>query len=200
MKKVTFLFALMSALVITSANAQTSQGNMMVGGTLSFSNTSQEGSSDAGSSSTTFSPSFGYFVIDNLAVGANIGFTSGTTDTGATKTEANTFSFGPFARYYKFTSNDKFAFFGQASLTLSSTKTETTPPGNEVKNGSTTFAISPGFAYFFNEHWALDFSITGLSIRSNDPNKDADDDKTTTIQFNISSLSPQLGFRYHFGN
>jgi outer membrane protein len=111
MKKVTFLFLLLSALVISSVSAQTSHGNMMVGGALSFSTTSYQGNSDLGNSSTTFSPGFGYFVIDNLAVGANIGFSGSTNDTGGTKTERTSFSFGPFARYYKFTSNENFAFF-----------------------------------------------------------------------------------------
>ncbi|MBT1696743.1 outer membrane beta-barrel protein [Fulvivirgaceae bacterium PWU4] len=198
MKKVTILFLLMSALVITSVNAQTSQGNMMVGGTLSLYTTSYQGNSDLEESGTTFSPSFGYFVTDNLAVGASLGFSSSTDDNGVSKTERSSFSFGPFARYYKFTSNDKFAFFGQASFTIGSGKTDITP-GGETKTGTTTFAISPGFAYFFNEHWALDFAISGFAIQSYDPNKDADDDKNTTILFGVSSFSPTLGFRYHFG-
>lgn len=171
---------------------------MMVGGTLSLSSTSYQSNSDLGSSGITFSPGFGYFVADNLVVGANLGIGSSTTDTGLTKTQTTDLSFGPFARYYKFTSNDKFAFYGQASLTLASSKRDETP-GDELKSGSTTFAISPGFSYFFNEHWALDFNIRGFEIKSSDPNKDADDDKSTSVVFNVSSFSPTLGFRYHFG-
>lgn len=198
MKKVTILFLLLTALIITSANAQTSQGNMMVGGTLSLSSTSYQSNSDVGSSNITFAPGFGYFVADNLVVGANLLIGSSTTDTGVNKTETTNLGFGPFARYYKFTSNDKFAFYGQASLTLASEKTDVTP-GGETKASSTTFAISPGFAYFFNEHWALDFNIRGFEIKSTDPNKDADNDKNTAVVFNVSSFSPSLGFRYHFG-
>ena len=198
MKKVTFLFLLLSAFVITSVKAQTSQGNMMVGGTLSLSTTSYQSNSDFETSSTTFSPGFGYFVADNLAVGADLLFSSGTTDNGVNKTETNDFAFGPFARYYKYTSNDKFAFYGQAKFTYGTGKTDVTP-GGETKTATTTFAISPGFAYFFNEHWALDFSIRGLEVRSHDPNRDGNDDKQTTITFNVSSFSPSLGFRYHFG-
>jgi outer membrane protein len=199
MKKVTFLFLLLSVFVVSRTSAQISKGNMMVGGTLSLYTTSLEGNSDYESSGTEFSPSFGYFIADKLAVGGELTFIAATNDNGANKTETTYFGFAPFARYYKVTSNENFAFFAQARLRFLSGKIDTTP-GGETKSSRTTFAISPGFAYFFNKHWAVDFSIAGLVIDSSDPDKDADNNKTTTIQFGLSSLSPSLGFKYHFGN
>jgi hypothetical protein len=118
---------------------------------------------------------------------------------GAENLKSSAFAIGPFARYYKYTSNENFAFFGQASFLFGSGKTELTG-GGDVKRSFISFDVSPGFSYFFTDHWALDFSLSLLSISSTDPNKDADDDNVTTVEFGVQSFSPSLGFRYHFGN
>ena len=190
---------LMAAGLTYCVNAQTSKGNMMVGGALSFFTVSDQSDTDFEYKGTSFSPSFGYFLFDNFALGAELSVGSTTTDNGNTKRISSSFGFGPFARYYKFTSNESFAFFGQARFLYSSGKVDDTP-GGENKTQNIAFSISPGFSYFFTKHWALDLSIAGLVIQSNDPNKDADDDKVNSVEFGISSLSPTLGFRYHFGN
>jgi opacity protein-like surface antigen len=196
MKKITiFLVCLFVSVFI--ANGQTSSGNMMVGGSLRlFSNSYPD--SDNDNSSTTFSPSFGYFIMDNFAIGGLLTLTSAKSDNGATDTKATSFAIGPFARYYKFTSNEKFAFFAQAGLTFGSGKTDT--GAGDIKSSQITFNISPGFEYFFTEHWGVDLSIRGFEFQSIDPNKDVDDDKNNRITFDVSSLSPTLGLRYHFGN
>jgi hypothetical protein len=197
MKKITLV--LFASFITLSLSAQTSSGNMMIGGNLSFSSRGLESNSDYQDSEINFSPSFGYFVSDNFAVGASLSLGSGTEDDGDTKTVRSSFGFGPFARYYKFTSNENFAFFGQAQFLYSSGRVDDTP-GGETRSQAITFSIAPGFSYFFTEHWALDLSITGLVIQSYDPNKDTPDNKSATIQFGLSSFSPNLGFRYHFGN
>jgi hypothetical protein len=73
-------------------------------------------------------------------------------------------------------------------------------PGGESKTQTITFSVSPGFSYFFNKHWALDFWVAGLRYQSHDPNTDVDNNKSNSFQFGVSSLAPNLGFRYHFGN
>lgn len=193
------LFVLLFATFITfSAKAQTSSGNMMVGGAFSISSTSYQSNSDVGNSSLKFLPNFGFFVADNFAVGAQLSLESSTTDNGVSKTETTSIGFGPYARFYKFTSNENFAFFGEASFLLTSGNTDVTP-GGETKSSSVSFAISPGFSYFFTKRWAFDLAFQGLLVRSNDPNKDDDDDKNTTISFGLSSFNPSIGLRYHFG-
>jgi opacity protein-like surface antigen len=202
MKTVTLvLFA--SLLSCSYLHAQTAKGNMMVGGTLSLSTQTPENDNDNKLSTTTFSPSFGYFVMDNLAVGANLEIFNRTSKTPTSKEVQSAIGFGPFARYYKFTSNENFAFFAQAQLLFVSGKDKVTAintPTATSKNSRTSFSISPGFSYFLTKHWALDLSITGLVVRSEDPDKEDDDDKYTTIVFGLSSLSPNIGLRYHFGN
>lgn len=181
----------------TLTYGQTSSGNMMVGGGLEFESVSYKNGSSNNESNVTFSPSFGYFVSDNLAVGATLVVGSYRDGTGSGKTVTSRFGLGPFARYYIPTSNDRFCFFGQAQLTFISGKTDP-PSGRVTKSNEIDFALSPGFAYFFNDHWAVEFAIRGFGIRSVNPDTDEDDGKYTEVGFGLNSLSPSIGFRYHF--
>ena len=196
-KRISILCALF-CMVTVLAKGQTTSGSMMVGGVFQIYSASQQNNDDYEYSEVGFSPSFGYFVSDNFAVGLSIGFNSTKQDNGATSQKNTAFSFGPFARYYKFTSNEQFAFFAQAGLNFGSGKYDQTP-GGESKNSYVNFNVSPGFAYFFNNHWAAELAFTGLSITSEDPNKDVSDDKRTSVIFDIRSFSPSVGVRYHFG-
>ena len=192
-----FFFVFVFLITTTCVYSQTSSGNMMVGGGIDFSSVSRQSGNANDVNSFSFSPSFGYFVSDNLAVGASLSLGSTRTGTGANKEVTTAFSFGPFVRYYLFTSNEQFAFFGQAGLNFGTQKTD--PAFGGVSKGNfLSFAVSPGAAFFFNEHWALELAITGFAISSTDPNTSNDNDKVTRVNFDISSLSPQLGFRYHF--
>jgi len=174
MKKILFVVLLVSGVV--AAQAQTSKGSMTIGGDVSIQNTSVSGGSSV--NSTTFSPSFGYFLADKIVLGAALGVTNTSVSGGASN---NTFSIAPFVRFYKFTSDDKFAFFGQGSVGYS------TATG---QNSVVSISIRPGFSYFFTQKWGLDFVLPGLAY-SNGNN---------TTSFGLTaSLSPSLGFRYYFG-
>src|ERR1700710_1032719 len=76
--------------------AQTEKGNFLVGGTAGF---------QTNSTNTTiaFSPNVGYFVKNNLAVGASSTLSSVKEDF----LKTTTFNIGPFARYYVGHSNFK---------------------------------------------------------------------------------------------
>lgn len=181
----------------TYVHGQTSAGNMMLGGGLSFNSVSYQAGSDNDESNVIFSPGFGYFVSDNLAIGTTLTLSSGRDGTGAGKTVSSSFGLGPFARYYIFTSNESFAFFGQAQLSFETGKVDP-PVGNVRRSSEISFALSPGAAFFFNEHWAVEFALRGFVFTSGDPNKDNDDDKYSTVELGLNSFVPTLGFRYHF--
>jgi outer membrane protein len=198
MKKKTTTLFLFFLMALGYVKSQTTAGNLMVGGGVTFYSESDQSDEDYDFSYTNFGPGAGYFIMDNLAVGLNLSFQKTKEDNGGSSEERTEFMIGPFARYYIPTSNESFAFFGQARLDFGSGKRDVTP-GGEVKSGSLSFAISPGFAYFFNQHWALEIALTGLVIESDDPNKDADDDKVTSVMFSVESLTPSIGVRYHFG-
>lgn len=181
----------------TFAQAQTQPGNFMVGGNLSTYSQTFNSNNDLKIKGTTFAPAFGYFFAENMAAGLTLSVSSSESGTNLSKEETTSFSAGPFFRYYLFTSNENFAFFGHAGFQAGTGKRDFTP-GGETNTSSFQFSLSPGFAYFFNQHWAAEFSVTGLAYRSEDPDKDTDDDTVTRFDFGISSLSPALGFRYHF--
>ena len=119
MKKITLiLFFVLPALAV---NAQTEQGRAIVGGDVSFDfgtdKTDVGGTvSDDGKFTTiNFSPRFGLFIMDGLAVGAEIVYQSYTfkPDGGGGDFKSNGFLFGPFVKYYL----DN-GLFGQAILQL----------------------------------------------------------------------------------
>ena len=192
-----FIFLFVFVIVTTFVRAQTSSGNMMAGGSFEFSSYSRQSGSNADQSSVGFNPSFGYFVSDDLVVGGSLSLGSSRSGTGDAKSISNSFSIGPFARYYFFTSNEQFGFFGQAGLNFGSGKTDPAV-GRITQSNFISFALQPGAAYFFNEHWALEFSITGLRISSADPDTSNNNDKVSRVDFGLGTLSPNLGFRYHF--
>ena len=197
MKKILTLVTLFTVLLLNDATAQTTAGNIMAGGTFMITSDKQEtAGEDIKSSSFTFNPTAGYFLQDNLALGAELLISTG--KNGDTKTSA--FAFGPFARYYMYTSNDKFAFYAQGGLRFGSEKEEL-DGADEVKGSTFQFYVSPGFSYFFNEKWALELQLRGIRYASEDPNKDSDfdDDKSSSFDFGTSSLNPSLGFRYFIG-
>ncbi len=195
-----FKFLIVLGVLITGATAlqaQTSSGNMMIGGGLSFSSRSYQAGDANNSAELQFTPAFGYFVSDNFAVGATLALGSARDGVGDSKTVRTNFGIGPFARYYIFSSNTNFGFFGQAQLSFGTNKTN--PPVGEVRHGNTlSFVLAPGAAFFFNEHWAVEFTIRGFVVESIDPNTDNDNDKYTNVSLGLNSLAPSLGFRYHF--
>ena len=192
-----FLISLSAfVLAATFTHAQTSSGNLMFGGGIAFSSNTRQSDNDNTYSNVSFTPNAGYFVSDNFAVGLSVTMASEKSGTGQFRLTENTFGVGPFARYYFFTSNEQFAIFGQAGLSLASEKN--TDASGFVRKGSlTSFSLFPGAAYFLNEHWAVELSITGFQFTSSDPDKENDNDKSTYVNFGLRTFSPTLGFRYH---
>lgn len=174
-------------MIASSATAQTSSGNMMLGGGLRIFSDSYENGNSA--SFTTFSPGFGYFIKDNIAVGTTLTISGGRFGSGPDRAARNSFAFGPFGRYYIFTSNERFGFFGQAQFTFGSGRTDHATNGIS-KNNSFSFSLSPGAAYFSNEHWAMELALVGFEFVSTDPNTGNADDKRNTVEFGLNSLTP----------
>jgi len=195
MKKLLILI-LAVGLVIPTVWAQTTKGSFAVGGGISYNSNSNTNEVQYKTNSFQFSPQAGYFVGDNFEVGLEFGLSTskyGFEDDEPTKN--NSLSVGPFARYYKFTSNDRFAFTAQAGFSIGSGKI-TQPNGNEQKSGNFGIYLSPGFTYFLSEKWGLDFQLQGISFGTSDPNKDVDNNEQTYFTFGVSSFNPSLGFRY----
>lgn len=153
-KTLLLLFAL--ALVNLSF-AQFNKGRMLAGGSVGFSSITEK--TKSGPTTTTigtqttlsFAPSFGYFVIDNLAVGASVYYNNITFKyDGGGKDKSNEFTFAPFARYYFGP-----GIFGQGSFGLGSGK-DVPVTGNTTTYGITLWSLGVGYAYFLNDNVAIE--------------------------------------------
>lgn len=159
------------------AYAQFNQGRMLVGGNFSADFTTNK--TKAGSTTTTnyrstsvsFGPQFGYFIIDNLAVGGIL-----TVESASTKSEGsdNKYSstatlISPFVRYYL----DQSIFF-QARFDAGSEKTKdkTATTTTTTTNGLSGFALGAGYAWFLTDNVALEPQIGYNSITRKNKSND----------------------------
>lgn len=136
--------------------AQTEQGNIRVGATsnLSFTSTSyEEGDND---NEFGLEGSVGYFVIDNLAVGLNLGFTST-----SGSFESSSFVAGPAARYYF-----QGVFAGAGILFGKQTIDFGDPIGKVDANGN-FIALEAGYAAFITDNVSIEPSL-GYTIAGGD--------------------------------
>lgn len=159
MKKTIMSLALI-CLVSSVGFAQFEQGTMLTGGSVGFDLITNKVKS--GSASVTFgkytnlslAPQFGYFIINNLAVGATV-------DVSVNKFKADGFnytstgtqlSFGPFARYYYQN------IFGEATFNVGSSKDKEDDDGTvtETDNGLMGWSIAAGYAAFLNDNVAIE--------------------------------------------
>lgn len=205
---VTLIFCLMAAV----AMAQTTKGTISLGGALGIETDKEEGfNTDAGpyeikSTTVFFMPSVGFFLADGMELGLNLGFSS--TKQKIVPEDGDTFNYptlsetviGPYFKYYMFTTNEKFAFTVNASLLFGMSKSSP-DEGDDLKGSSLQLTVSPGFTYFFTNKIGLDFEVQGIGFRSENANTDSDaeNDKSTSFIFGVSSFNPTLGFKYYIG-
>lgn len=201
MKKLTLLlFIFMSSL---STFAQLVKGNKAIGGGLTYIKVTQPGYSiggEANDSQATFQalPSFGYFFSDRLIAGINVGYSSTKITQFAAETTSSSFLVGPQVRYYMQTSNENFYVYGQLNFLFDFGKTKN-GLSPDVKTSGLDLALSPGLAYFLNQHWAVEMSFQGFGYSKTDPNKDVDNNEIKTVNIGLNSLLPSgIGFRFHF--
>jgi hypothetical protein len=130
-----------------------------------------------------FTPTVGYFVADNLALGlnGNLQVYGGNSPFGRGQ---NIYSVGPFARYYRFVGgSDKFALYGQGSV------------GYSHYSGGYNLGylgITPGLAFFPIPRFGLEASLRGLSYSSNF-------NDTHSFDFGFGLQNIQFGAAYYFG-
>ncbi|QHI36075.1 hypothetical protein IMCC3317_14280 [Kordia antarctica] len=175
-----------------TANAQTEQGKWVISGStsISFATTNltlefegEEISDDAKASIFSFTPSVGYFVINNLAVGLDLSFSSAKNDDGTTDVTTSSFSSILGGTYY-FEAGDKFKPFVGLGAGLISTSSG---DDDVLKSNGLALRGKGGVAYFVNESLSVDFSV--LYLNTNQKNKENND-----LVSKNSSLAVGLGF------
>ena len=144
----------------TAVFAQFKKGTMMVGG--GFSATFNKDKTKSGSTTVTngtvnsisMFPQAGYFIMDNLAVGAGVDMSSTTSKAQGSnnKSTSTSVSLAPFARYYYQKFYGQFAFnlgTGNFKDTFGSTTTD-----NKYSTAGWNMAV--GYAILLNEHVAVE--------------------------------------------
>ncbi len=153
MKNCIFLLILICLALTT--RAQTEKGNLLIGGGLSLSRSSQTiSSSDITSTSFGLTPSVSYFFADQLAAGVITSYStskSSSESPGGTIKSTNVSSgIGPTIRYY-FPLGEKVWLFPEADYVWNWNHTTIESAGTatvDSRSNSQTFRIGPGVAYF----------------------------------------------------
>jgi outer membrane protein W len=177
MKKIITVIAL--ALICSGAYAQFNQGRYLVGGSVGFVTTTSKTKTDnattknGSSTSFTLAPDVGYFIIDNLAVGAGLGVSLSSSKSAGnndSKSSSSSFTLTPFVRYYL----DQGIFF-QGQVGFGGGSGKYTPDGSTTstteKFGLFSWALAAGYAHFLNDYVALE-PIVGYGANTtsyNDP-------------------------------
>lgn len=131
MKKLFFVVTFFVSGIIVS-NAQTEKKTWLLGGNLSF-------QTSDGNSMFNAAPNLGYFVANNVAVGARLNL--------LTAEGYTAWAVGPFVRGY-FAGSDKGKFFGEGSANIGGAD------GSDTEFG---FGAGAGYALFLNRSIALEF-------------------------------------------
>jgi len=139
MKKI--LLTLFLVTVLIHANAQTEKGDWMVGGGFRL-NTAENNTVIA------LNPNAGLFVINNLALGGNLGFSY--TKTGTVKVTG--FGIGPFVRYYFTNANVRPILHSHLNFLSEKTKVTTSSSTNTGIN----YFLGGGAAIFISDQVSLD--------------------------------------------
>ena len=200
---------LASALALFGAmNAQTEKGSWVVGGstTLGFNSLKTEykydGDTEDGPTVSTFAltPSVGYFVMDNLAIGLDLGFTSIKTKEESegwnNETTASTLALLPTATYYFKGSSNILPYLG-AGVGYGSTniKYKETYLGesdsDEDSYGGLAYKAKGGIVFLLNSNVGLDL---GLSYVATNGKLDSDND----VKVNSGGFGANVGFSVFF--
>lgn len=196
MKKL--LFAAVAVFAFGAANAQDggtggfSKGNLFVSGGVGF-DSSKTG--DFKESSVEFSPMVGYFVTENIAVGARLSVASMKEEFGGAEDKASFFGAEVLGRYY-WTPASQFSLFGELAVGMGSYKEE---PAGGGEATSKTFGVNAGVGvnYFISNQFAIEAGWAGLGYNTND-NGGNGAEKTNSFGLNVDLSAITFGLNYKF--
>jgi hypothetical protein len=171
------LFTLFLASVfIQPLDAQVAKGNLLAGGSLSF---SSEKNSESKITTFQFSPAIGYFFADKFAGGLRSSFSSMKMEGIDAVTDL---VLGPFVRYYLLPKENKVNLLADADFLFGSAKL-----GDNTLSQN-AFSVSAGPVVFLNKHTGMEFKLGYSSSK-------LEDFTDRTNAFNIL-----IGFQIHLDN
>lgn len=198
MKKVMLAGALA---LFAAVNAQQStategfaQGSTFVTGAVGY---TSESFADEKVSGFTISPSVGYFVTPNVAVGAKVGYTNGKNENGSVEVTTDVFTAGLFARHYWMPAS-KFSIFAELGADYRNITVDSNVPlATEYKANGFGIQLAPGINYFLNSNFALEAKVGVLGFNSDKPDTDGAE-STENFNFGLDFNNITLGLVYKF--
>ncbi|EJL70473.1 OmpW family outer membrane protein [Chryseobacterium populi] len=185
------------------SNAQMTKGDWVISGntTLGFNNVSTTvkagGESVDGPKVNTFSvtPSVGYFVIDKLAVGIDLGFTTATTKFEGLKATTTSFSVMPTGTYY-FANDSKFVPYLGAGIGYASVKNKGNgdfmgvSTSDETTTDGLAWKVKGGVTYMATQSLGVNLGV------SYDQFSNKETYMNTDVKTNVKTFGVNVGFSY----
>lgn len=147
-------------------------------------------SSVDGEKTTTFnlSPAGGYFFMDGLLAGVNLGLSSSTSKNEQRKQSSSAVVFGPFLRYYgNIPAMRQLKWTAEAAIAFGANKNKTKVGSNKYENKDGLFSVSlgPGVAWFLNNRVSVEAQLAyeRLSVK----------DKETRIENSTGRVGLRVG-------
>lgn len=187
------LFAAVNAQESTSTEGF-AQGNTFITGAVGYTSTTVDNEKVSG---FTISPSVGYFVSPNIAVGAKVGYTNAKNENGSVEVTTDVFTAGLFARHYWMPAS-KFSIFAELGADYRNITSDNNLP-NSAKEKANGFGLqlAPGMNYFLNNNFALEAKVGVLGYSSDKPDyAGADATDNFNVGLNLNDIT--LGLVYKF--
>lgn len=188
------------------SNAQMTKGDWVISGNTGFGfnnvNTTVKVGSESvdGPKVSTFSitPSVGYFVIDGLAIGIDLGYSNTTTKQDGNKITVSSFSVMPTATYY-FQTGSKFVPFLGAGIGYASNKVkynfnnEVVDPilmQEETTTDGLAWKVKGGVTYMATQSLGINLGV------SYDQFSNKETYMNTDVKTNVKTFGVNVGFSY----
>lgn len=185
------------------ANAQMTKGNWVVSGNTGAGFNSvtttfkAEGLSEDGPKASTFSitPSVGYFVMDKLAVGIDLGYTTNTTKYEGSKSTVSSFSVMPNATYY-FANGSKLVPFLGAGIGYASIKNSESVDFMGISGDDSTttdglaWKVKGGVTYMATQSLGINLGVSYDQFSNKETYYNVD------VRSNVNTFGVNVGFSY----
>jgi hypothetical protein len=182
-----FTLLLLFVVIASEVFAQIKKGQFLLGGSVRFESIKTDYSPYAmyKSNNIFISPDIGCFIINKLAGGLRIDFSSSNTKADTVGSHSTSTTFSPFIRYYLLQVSKKVNAFTEVSYVQTKTKWRGFNSG-PIYGYSNGFQISAGPSIFLTDQIALEFIFAFRRIIPFEHAK-------------INTFSTGLGLQVHFG-
>lgn len=138
------------------ANYDFAQGDMVLGGGITFTNSDVDG---VESSTSTIAPSFGYFITDDWVLGASLGLAS--TEIDGDKLSATVFSVGASNFFLDMGERTKW-FYSISYTNYSGDTADYMGAGANTGESASQISGDLGMTYFMTENMIMSFGLNNL--------------------------------------